>query len=271
MLGTTDGGRQNFLSWNMDTNPGWTLQGQWAWGQPAGAGGDPTAGYDGSNVIGYNLAGQYSNNMSAYYATTPAFSTLGKTQVQLSFYRWLGVESDYFDSATINVSRDGSTWTSVWANPTTTITDTAWSLQTFDISAVADNQPQVYLRWGMGPTDISVTYCGWNIDNVTLSAAATVTSDYYSVSLAAGQSLTAGLASLASDTATLRLYNSSQTLLATGVSSSNMNAVINNYVAASAGTFYLQITGNGAGTTSWSPAMPPSIRNPTTPSPRPNR
>jgi len=38
----------------------------------------------------------------------------------------------------------------------------------YDISAVADGQPTVYIRWVMGPTDGSVRYCGWNIDDVEL-------------------------------------------------------------------------------------------------------
>jgi hypothetical protein len=33
---------------------------------------------------------------------------------------------------------------------------------------VADDQPTVYIRWTMGPTDGSVTYPGWNIDDVSL-------------------------------------------------------------------------------------------------------
>jgi len=49
--------------------------------------------------------------------------------------------------------------------------DGAWIHQTFDISALADGQPAVYIRWSMGPTDGSVTYCGWNIDDVAISFA----------------------------------------------------------------------------------------------------
>ena len=37
-----------------------------------------------------------------------------------------------------------------------------------NISAVADNQPTVYIRWVMGITDASWTYCGWNIDDVEI-------------------------------------------------------------------------------------------------------
>jgi hypothetical protein len=39
-----------------------------------------------------------------------------------------------------------------------------------DISAVADGQPTVYIRWTMGPTDAGVTYPGWNIDDVEIWA-----------------------------------------------------------------------------------------------------
>jgi hypothetical protein len=38
----------------------------------------------------------------------------------------------------------------------------------FDISAIADGQATVYVRWGMGPTDGGTTYPGWNIDDVAL-------------------------------------------------------------------------------------------------------
>jgi hypothetical protein len=32
--------------------------------------------------------------------------------------------------------------------------------------SVADGQATVYFRWGIGPTDESVTCPGWNIDDV---------------------------------------------------------------------------------------------------------
>ena len=40
----------------------------------------------------------------------------------------------------------------------------------FDISAVADNQPTVYLRWTMGATDSGWQYCGWNIDDIAVTS-----------------------------------------------------------------------------------------------------
>jgi hypothetical protein len=39
-----------------------------------------------------------------------------------------------------------------------------------DISAVADGEPAVYIRWTMGTTDAGWRYCGWNIDDVQIVA-----------------------------------------------------------------------------------------------------
>jgi hypothetical protein len=58
-------------------------------------------------------------------------------------------------------------WTTVWQNPSE-IDDGTWVLQDVDISAVADRKPAVYLRWTLGPTDASWTFCGWNLDDIEL-------------------------------------------------------------------------------------------------------
>jgi len=163
--------------WTLDTDPGWTTQGLWAWGQPAGGGGqyggrDPTASHTGSKVYGYNLAGDYPNRLAETHLTTRAINCTGLTQVKLRFRRWLGVERPAYDHAYVRVSRDGVTWTTVWQN-TTQIADTAWVQQEIDLSAVADNQPTVYLRWTMGATDWSWQFCGWNLDDIQIWAAGT--------------------------------------------------------------------------------------------------
>jgi len=159
--------------WNMSTDPGWYRQGGWAFGQPTGGGSagrrDPTSGATGPFVYGYNLSGDYPNNMSqAEYLQTTAFSCAGLRGVRLQFQRWLGVEDSAFDHATVEVSNNGVTWTRIWENGDSSMADQRWTLVTYDISAVADMQPTVYVRWGMGPTDSSITYCGWNIDDVKI-------------------------------------------------------------------------------------------------------
>jgi gingipain R len=159
-------------TFDMSSNPGWTVQGQWAWGTPTGGGGqygnpDPTSGASGPNVYGYNLAGDYANSMAETHLTSTAVDCGELAQVILKFQRYLNVETPSYDHAYVRVSNNGSSWTTVWQN-TSEVTDSGWSLQEFDISAVADGQSTVYLRWTMGTTDSSWQYSGWNIDDVEI-------------------------------------------------------------------------------------------------------
>lgn len=176
-LGVGAAVQQLVYNFPMDANPGWSTQGLWAFGAPHGGGShnkDPLSGYSGSNVYGYNLAaspsGDYTNNMTAKYLTTTALNLANVTQVELRFRRWLGVEGStapYGDHASIQVSSNGTSWTTIWdTGGTQTIDESAWSLQTYNLSATADHQAAVYIRWGMGPTDAGTTYPGWNIDDV---------------------------------------------------------------------------------------------------------
>ncbi len=162
------------MGWNMDTNPGWTTQGQWAYGIPTGSGGqygnaDPTGGATGSYVYGYNLAGDYANSLPETHLTTTAIDCTDLASVTLKFMRWLNVEQPTYDHASIYVSNDNVTWTQVWTNGAE-ITDNAWSQVEYDISAVADGQATVYVRWTQGTTDGSWQYSGWNIDDVEIWA-----------------------------------------------------------------------------------------------------
>ena len=164
--------------WNMDTDPGWTVTGgsgnnRFQYGIPTGSGGssgepDPTSGYTGSHVYGYNLSGDYPNGMSEELLTTIPFDCSELTDTVFEFYGWLGVETSTYDHARIRVSNNGSTWTEIWANGSSMAAG-AWTLYSFDVSDVADGQAAVQIQWSMGPTDSSVVYCGWNIDDVSIA------------------------------------------------------------------------------------------------------
>lgn len=139
----TGGGSVGTLqySWNMDTNPGWTTQGLWAWGTPTGGGGDhggpdPGSGYTGSNVYGYNLSGDYENNLPERHLTSTAVNCAGLSNVSLKFRRRLGVETSFYDHAYVRVSNNGTAWTTFWQN-SAQVADTSWVLQDFDISSIA--------------------------------------------------------------------------------------------------------------------------------------
>ncbi len=169
---------QLIYAFPLDQDPGWLVQSGWAYGQPLGQGGadgqegnygfpDPTSGYTGTNVYGYNLAGNYTNDLPERHLTTTNIDCSNLSQVTLKFWRWLGVESPQYDHAAVSVSNDGVAYTTVWQNGSE-ITDNAWSLREYDISAVADGQSTVTIRWTLGPTDVSYVYCGWNVDDVEI-------------------------------------------------------------------------------------------------------
>ena len=152
-----------------DTNPGWATTGDWAFGNPAGFGGDPSSGNTGNNVYGYNLNGAYPDNLPERYLTTDPMDFTGITGVGLEFQRWLGIESSIWDQAAIEIRLGNGVWQNVWSHTGGTVTPSSWTFVSYDISSVADNQPNVQIRWVMGTTDSSVTYAGWNIDDIVFT------------------------------------------------------------------------------------------------------
>lgn len=151
-------------SQNLNNNPGWTLQSQWQYGPPAYPGVGPTNGYTGANILGYNLSGNYPNNLATVYATTPPINCAGVASLTLRFQRWLRVRSG--DTAAVQVSTNGTTWTNVWA-ASGTVSDTAWQPVQYTLPAWTEDQPAVQLRWSMG-SGSTQNDIGWNLDDVEI-------------------------------------------------------------------------------------------------------
>lgn len=151
---------------------GWTADGDWQFGLPLGGGGengspDPSMGWSGLNVYGYNLAGDYLNGDAVpRHLISQAINCSEITEVRLNFQRWLGVEGHAADHASVAVSRDGTLWTTIWSNPAEALTDFVWTNVDLDISSVADTQGAVFVRWTLGGVDETNRYCGWNLDDV---------------------------------------------------------------------------------------------------------
>ena len=165
-----DVGRIRAYDFALDGDPGWSTEGQWSLGSPTGRGGeygnsDPNSSHTGNNVYGYNLNGDYANDIPQYHLTSLPINCKGLSGVELRFWRWLNVEQPTYDHAYVRVSKNGSNWTTIWQNGSE-ITDNSWSEQSFDISNIADDEPSVYLRWTMGVTDGSWRYSGWNVDDI---------------------------------------------------------------------------------------------------------
>ena len=170
---TVTSGPQIVHRFDFDVDPGWDVEGEWAFGQPTGAGGawgnpDPSSGATGDFVYGYNLNGDYANNMSVQYLTSSSMDCSDVTGTTLQFQRWLGIESANYDRAEIQISIGGSDFSTIWENDGGSLPGGAWESVEYDISSLADQQSDVRIRWVMGTTDVSVVYCGWNIDDVRI-------------------------------------------------------------------------------------------------------
>ncbi|MFH0983682.1 MAG: hypothetical protein V2A79_19380 [Planctomycetota bacterium] len=156
------------ILFDLSSNPGWTTEGAWAFGDPVRAGSynrDPDTGHTGTNVYGYNIVtGDYSNDLPATYLTSTAIDCSELSDTELRFWRWLGVHR--LDVADVLASNDGVNWVLVWSNNVTTFNEWFWAQQTYNIAAVADGASTLYVRWQMGPTNATTTYPGWNIDDI---------------------------------------------------------------------------------------------------------
>lgn len=154
------------------TDEGWThvqvaTQDDWQRGTPQGQGGDPGGAYSGNNVWANDLGasgwnGTYATNTNNYLES-PVIDCTGASGVTLGFARHLSVEEGIYDQATVRVNG-----TTVWANPLNGhTTDSEWTMVEYDISAIADNNPSVQVRFTM-QSDGGLEFGGWNIDNFEL-------------------------------------------------------------------------------------------------------
>ncbi|MFK5956556.1 MAG: hypothetical protein QM477_08945 [Planctomycetota bacterium] len=154
------------------TDEGWThaqiaTQDDWMRGIPAGKVDDPSSAYAGNNCWGNDLGpsgfnGSYAANVNNYLES-PAIDCSGETGVTLRFARWLNVEESRYDFARITVNG-----VQVYVNPFAGhALESSWSIQEIDISAIADNNPSVKVRFSM-QSDAGLEFGGWNIDNFEL-------------------------------------------------------------------------------------------------------
>ena len=157
------------LGWSHGRSAG---QDDWQRGAPSGASGssynvgwaDPAAAYSGARVWGNDLGsgGAYPAN-STSWLESPDIDCSASTGTRLRFRRWLTVEEATYDQARIKV--DG---VQVWQNPTGShVLDGAWREVELDISAQADGDPAVRLRFTL-KTDGGLELGGWNLDDVEL-------------------------------------------------------------------------------------------------------
>jgi hypothetical protein len=176
----TVGDRAVFFFEDFSLEQGWTGLGgdaEWMIAEAVGGSGgsgnddpadDHTPGTD-KWVLGNDLtsSGTYSNGISSTgYVYSPEIDCADVTGVILTYYHQLGVESSSYDHAYFEVF-DGTQWVELFHNGGT-LNESGWNEDVYDLALIADNNPFFQMRWGLGPTDGSQVYGGWNIDDVEL-------------------------------------------------------------------------------------------------------
>ncbi|UCD17703.1 MAG: hypothetical protein JSV44_02025, partial [Candidatus Zixiibacteriota bacterium] len=156
--------------WTLDTDPGWFCEGEWEFGVPTGDGGfmgygvDPTSGYTGDNVYGYNLEGNYPKNLPPTSLISASIDCSRLVKVRLKFWKWICMGTG--GRAYVKISSDGINWDSVWQ--CTQYLHDSWLPVDLDISTFADSQSTIYVRWVMESISDHTAMGGWNLDDIQL-------------------------------------------------------------------------------------------------------
>lgn len=149
---------------DLSANPDWTLEGDWAYGTPVYTGAGPSAGYTGSDVIAYNLGGNYPDRLATQYATTALINCSGYSTLRLKFHRWLRLRNG--DTALIQVSTNGTSWSDLWQT-SQAVNDSSWQELSYSLPDWASGSPALQLRWGLASNN-NQNDLGWNLDDVEL-------------------------------------------------------------------------------------------------------
>jgi hypothetical protein len=159
-----------------EASTGWTLEGEWQIQAPQGLGhADPGSAFEGTKVLGQDLSG-LGNHLGDYEVTTtqraatPVINATALTGGQLKFRRWLNTSGSAV--STVEVKKNG-TWNTVWTSPTFFgVTESAWTLQTIDISTFADGNSQLQVSFKQtGGTNAANLKGGWNVDRFIIKSA----------------------------------------------------------------------------------------------------
>lgn len=165
-----------FTDFEAAGNDGWTNEygggtsndhNDWQHDSPKGKAGDPSSAYSGNLIWGNDVGnsgwnGLYQSNVNIRLIA-PTIDATNYNDLRLRFARSLTVESSQYDKARLRVG--GSI---IWTNDNNIDhIDTDWQIVDYDVSASADGNPSLVMRWELA-TDGGTEFGGWNIDDVLL-------------------------------------------------------------------------------------------------------
>jgi hypothetical protein len=158
---------------------GWTFaddkggSGDFEWGTPQGAAGDPTAAFSGQKVLGDHLGGDGTYKpFHTVSATSPVIDVGQERNVRLQFRRWLTVKDGIYDQASVIVNGQV-----MWQNASTDSSDgtldhrdAEWRFEDIDLSSlVKPGATTVQVRFELA-SHKSHPLGGWNVDDLCVVA-----------------------------------------------------------------------------------------------------
>jgi hypothetical protein len=158
---------------------GWSFTGDWQVGIPTYVG--PTTAYQGSRCVATNISGYYSNLSNSILQTPPIQLPATGSQITLSFFEWVSLES-CCDFTYLELSANGGlSWNSLRSSYTGTYA--YWAQRTFDLTSYKGSNVQLRFRLS---SDASNTYPGWYIDSLTIGATVIDTANLPHIAVAPG-------------------------------------------------------------------------------------
>lgn len=138
---------------------------------------------DNSQFVQSNSDAQGSGANTLTLLTSPAFSTAGLTNVTLDFFHFYRDIGTTADSAMVEASLNGTSWTLVNAFVASAGAEGAFAHPSFVLPGAFNNQPTVYVRFRYKTTGWDWY---WSIDNVTVAGTQPAIASYSWTSSPAG-------------------------------------------------------------------------------------
>ncbi len=159
---------------DFETDTGWALSGEWEIGPPMGLGsgaGDPDEAVSGTRILGHDLSGQGVwpgdfEPLSDESAISPMIDGTSFANTEIKFRKKLNVTNGSF--AYIDVKDSSGSWNPVYQTLVSGQADADWTDTVLDISALADNNPNLQIRFREASFIPGSFAAGWNIDDLTL-------------------------------------------------------------------------------------------------------
>jgi len=162
------------LGWQGLSEGGWSIapaqSGGGEYGNPD-PGDDITPDNNDRGILGYVIGGDYLPGREATVVSPPVDCSEAQI-VELSFWRWLGIENNDWAHASVAVSADGQDWQEVWANSATDTEDEEWHPIVFDLTPWAAGQATVFIAFRINSVEEAFPFCAWNVDDLKLGPAA---------------------------------------------------------------------------------------------------